>query len=206
MSSQNPGIDPAAFKHLVVPLGVVIGLGVAHLVRCVASYIEKRREVRFSLGHSLWTAVCFLFLIALWWNVWALRSIPGESWSYFVLIYLMVGPAAMFLAVALLVPSLPDDPPEGTAPGLRLDLGRHMDSACRHVFSSIAGAVLWLMITQTWLEGQELLTANRFFQSSAIVLLSIGVVWPSRRIATILGVVMLLLSGIAFGLLRQQFV
>ena len=41
--------------------------------------------------------------------MWSWRNIPEHQWSFLSLLYLLAGPALLFVAVALLLPSVPDD-------------------------------------------------------------------------------------------------
>lgn len=58
-------LDVGAFKHVVVPIGVIIGLGVARIVMSVSQYIQKRERVRFSAIHVVWSAFLFLLFVGL---------------------------------------------------------------------------------------------------------------------------------------------
>lgn len=197
-------LDMGAFKHVVVPLGVVIGLGVAHIVSSVSSYIDNRTSVRFALSHSLWTGISFLFFIALWWSVWELRHIPEERWSFFMLIYLMIGPALLYLAAALLLPKIPSEDTSGSDGGVVLDLGKHLETVGRPVFLSIAAAMAWLGLTEVALEDQDLYAGQRLTQSIGIVLLLILAARPTQRRATVLGFALLAVSVFAFIVFRGK--
>ena len=59
----------SAFKHTLVPIGVIIGLGVARIVMSVSLYIKDRDRVRFSLTHTIWTSLLFLLFVGLWWGL-----------------------------------------------------------------------------------------------------------------------------------------
>ncbi len=102
MPETSHTLDVGAFKHIVVPIGVVIALGVARIVSAASHYIQHHQRVRFSVGHGLWCVILFLWFVGLWWIVWGLRQVDTALWSYFTLIFLLVGPCLLFLAASLL--------------------------------------------------------------------------------------------------------
>ena len=102
MPESSAALDISAFKHVVVPIGVVVGLGVARMMTSIAGYVQNRERVRFGIGHSLFTILLFLWFVGLWWIAWGFRSVDGDLWSFFTLIFLLIGPCLLFLAAALL--------------------------------------------------------------------------------------------------------
>jgi hypothetical protein len=52
--SENPEtLDLSSFKHALVPIGVLVGLGLSRVVVTVSHYIEHRERVRFSTIHAV---------------------------------------------------------------------------------------------------------------------------------------------------------
>ena len=68
----------SAFKHIMVPIGVVIGLGVARIVMMVSQYVAQRERIRFSAIHTLWSTLLLVMLIGLWWILWGLSHVQAE--------------------------------------------------------------------------------------------------------------------------------
>lgn len=194
---ETEALDLSAFKHVVVPIGVIVGLGVARTMTSVSHYIQHRGRVRFAVGHAAWCAVLFLMLVGLWWIAWGFRTVDGGAWSFFTLIFLLLGPSFLFLAAALLVPDLPD---EGA-----LDLGDRLESMARPIFLCLIGFLSWLVCSEIWLKDEVwIVMPKRAIQATAISLFTIGAVFPSRRVATVLGILVLLVVIFALGTVRAQ--
>jgi hypothetical protein len=197
MPETSHTLDGGAFKHVVVPIGVVIALGVARIVSAASHYIQHHQRVRFSLGHGLWCVILFLWFVGLWWIVWGLRLVDTSLWSYFTLIFLLIGPCLMYLAATLL---LPDMPAEG-----ELDLGERMEALGRPFFLSLAVFLLWLAGSELWLLREpSLVLPKRVFQGVALTLFALGVAFPSRRVATVLGAIALPLVVLALATVRAK--
>ena len=191
-------LDISAFKHVVVPIGVVIGLGVARIVTSVSHYMQQRARVRFSWAHAVWSILLFLWFVGLWWISWGLRQVDADLWSYFTLIYLLVGPSLMYLATTLL---LPDVPNEGT-----LDLGGRFESVGRGFFLCLAAFTVWLACAELALLREPFLVPKRGFQATLLVILSTGAAFPSRRNAAILGALTLPLMIVVLATVRAKLV
>jgi hypothetical protein len=190
-------LEVSAFKHVVVPIGVIVGLGVARTMTTASEYIQHRERVRFSVGHTLWCAFLFLWFVGLWWIAWGLRTVDAELWSFFTLIFLLVGPCLMFLAAALLMPDLPE---RG-----ELDLGERLETIGRPFFLCLMGFLLWLVGSELWLRQEPLiLLPKRVLQSVAVALFAIGALFPSRRTATLLAAFALPLAIFALATVRAK--
>lgn len=197
MPESPETLDVGSFKHVVVPIGVVIALAVARLMTSASQYLQQRERVRFSPGHALWCAFLFLWLVGLWWTVWGLRHAAAELWTYFTLIFLLSGPCLMYLAVTLLLPEVPE---EG-----ELDLAARFETLGRPFFLSLGGVVLWLALAEVWLLREPwMLLPKRAFQGLGISLFLLGFAFPSRRMATALAVVGLPLLIVALGTVRAK--
>jgi hypothetical protein len=189
-------LDLGAFKHVVVPIGVIIGLGVARIVVSISQYIQQHKRVRFSAIHAVWATVLFLLFVGLWWFLWGMRSVEAERWSYFTLIYLLVGPALLYLPSILLLPEVPD--------AGELDLGSLFERAGRPAFLCLAGFALWLACTEVYLLRQPFLVPQRVNQAVAVGVLVIGAVFPSRRMAAAVGAFTLVLVAVSWATVRAK--
>ncbi len=197
MPESDAILDVGAFKHVVVPIGVVVALGVARIISAASHYVQHRDRVRFSLGHAIWCLILFLWFVGLWWITWGLRHVPADLWSYFTLIFLLAGPCLLYLAVTLLLPDLPD---QG-----ELDLAERLERLGRAFFLSLAGFLLWLVTTELWLlEESWWVLPKRAFQSVALALFAIGAAYPSRRMTIALGCVALPLVVVALSTVRAK--
>ena len=187
-------IDTAAFKHVVVPLGVIIGLGVVHIITALSKYLENRSNVRFDIAHSIWTAITLLWFVGLWWLLWKFRVVEVGHWSFFSLLLLLLGPSILYFAASLLLPS--------TQPGESLDLGDRFDQVGRLFFLCLCGTGIWLGIAEIVLLRQSITEPHRFGQLAVVILLAICAAFPSRRIAKYTGLLILFLAIIAFSTFR----
>lgn len=196
MDETPQTLDLGAFKHVVVPIGVIIGLGVARIVVSISQYIQQHKRVRFSAIHAVWATVLFLLFVGLWWFLWGMRSVEAERWTYFTLIYLLVGPALLYLPSILLLPEVPD--------AGELDLGSLFERAGRPAFLCLAGFALWLACTEVYLLRQPFLVPQRVNQAVAVGVLVIGAVFPSRRMAAAVGAFTLVLVAVSWATVRAK--
>ncbi len=196
MSDAPQTLELGAYKHVVVPIGVVIALGVARVVTSVSHYIQNRDRVRPAFAHVAWSTILFLWFVGLWWISWGLRNVEAELWSYFTLIFLLVGPSLMYLATTLL---LPDVPEHG-----ELDLGERFERIGRSFFACLAGLLLWLVSVELFLLQEALLLPKRVNQGILVALLGFGAIFPSRKTAGVLGALVLALAIVAFTTFRAR--
>ncbi len=197
MSELPETLDVGAFKHVVVPIGVVVALGVARIVTATSNYIQHRERVRFSAAHATWCVILFLWFVGLWWIVWGLRRVDSDLWSYFTLIFLLSGPCVLYLAATLLLPDLPE---RGD-----LDLGERFEVLGRAFFLSMTAFLLWLACTELWLLREPWwVLPKRGFQSVAMTLFVLGAAFPSRRMAGVLGAIALPLVIVALATVRAK--
>lgn len=196
-ASVDGTLEMSAFKHLIVPIGVIIGLGVARIVSAASSYVQHRDRVRFAGSHSLWFVLIFLWFVGLWWIVWSLRHVPEEAWSFWALIFLLVGPALMYLATTLLLPDLPTDG--------ELDLGQRLEDVARPFCLALAGVVAWLAWTEIWLLAESWwVLPKRLSQVGTTALFVAGAVVPSRRVMLGIGCIALPVLLVALSTVRAK--
>ena len=188
--------DISAFKHVVVPIGVVVGLGVARVVVHVAQYIQKRDRVRFSATHVVWSATLLLLFVGLWWNLWGLRAIHAGTWSFFTLIYLLTGPTLLYVPSILVLPDVPDSG--------ELDLGSLVDRVGRPILLFVAAYIFWLASIQITLLEEPVVAPQRALEGLAVLVLLLGAVFPNRRMVAASGVMVLLLLVLGMSTVKAQ--
>lgn len=189
-------LDISTFKHVVVPIGVVIALGVARIVTSLSHYLQHRERIRFSGAHGIWSLLLFLWFVGLWWITWGLRHVDAGLWSYFTLIYLLVGPSLMYLATTLLLPDVPETG--------ELDLGGRFETVGRSFFLCLAAFVGWLVCSELLLLREPFLVPKRANQVFVTVLLAGAGAFPSRRTATLVGAITLPLMILALATVRAK--
>ncbi|MDJ0851436.1 MAG: hypothetical protein QNK04_23925 [Myxococcota bacterium] len=198
MEEIQQTLAPGAFKHVVVPIGVVIGLGVGRIVMMMSNYAADRGRVRFSAVHTLWSALLFIMFLGVWWIVWGLSQVPAERWSFFALVYLVTGPVLIYLPSILLLPDLPE---RGS-----LDLGDVFDRLGAPVLLCMAGFVIWLACAELYLLREPFLIPKRANQAVIFGAFMLGSAFPSRRMAGVMGSVALGATLVALATLRAQLI
>ncbi len=196
MDEAQQTLAPGAFKHVVVPIGVVIGLGVGRIVMMVSQYVAQHERIRASAVDALWSAMLFVMFVGVWWIVWGLSHVPAERWSFFALLYLVMGPVLIYLPSLLL---LPDVPKEGA-----LDLGGLFDRLRPLVLLCMAAFVVWLACAELYLMREPLWIPKRANQAVLCVAFLVGAAFPSRRVAGVVGSVALAAILVALATLRSR--
>ena len=194
MDEAQQTLAMSAFKHIMVPIGVVIGLGVARIVMMVSQYVAQRERIRFSAIHTLWSTLLLVMLIGLWWILWGLSHVQAERWSFFVLLYLVAGPVLIYLPSILLLPSVPE---EGS-----LDLAGIFDHLGPLVLLCMGAFVVWLACAELYLLREPFWIPKRANQAVLCGAFVVGAVFPSRRMAGVVGSVAL--AGILVMLAAQR--
>jgi hypothetical protein len=138
--------------------------------------------------------ITLLWFVGLWWILWQFRVVEVDRWSFFSLFLLLAGPATLFFAVTLLLPS--------TQPGEQLDSAGRLDHVGRLFFLCLCGTVIWLGIAEMALLGQPFAEPHRFGQIIVATPMAVAAAFPSRRTANIAGALNLLLAIIAFSTFR----
>ena len=196
MGEAHQTLELGAFKHIMVPIGVVIGLGVARVVMTVSQYVAERERIRFSAVHTLWSGLLFVMLIGLWWILWGLSHAPMERWSFLVLLYLVGGPVLIYLPSILLLPEVPE---KG-----RLDLGGVFDRLGPLVLLCMATFIVWLACAELYLLREPFWIPKRANQAVLCGAFLGGAAFASRRVAAVVGTVALVSILLALATLRSQ--
>jgi len=93
------------FEYIAVLTSIIIGLGMAHLLRGVASLIQqslKPDNVSVYWVHLCWVGYMFFTLVFWWW--WEFRLGTIEVWTFGVYFFVVFYAFVMFLLCALLFP------------------------------------------------------------------------------------------------------
>lgn len=90
------------FEFLMVLLSIIIGLGLAEILRGVARHIRNRDSVSGYWVHSVAVCLVFVALLQQWWEIWGVQSSP--DWSFLGLLMMLTGPIGLFLISYLLFP------------------------------------------------------------------------------------------------------
>jgi hypothetical protein len=91
------------FEYVSVLVAVIAGLGIVHLLRGVARFIEARGKWTPYWVHLLWTWNVFYSLIVFWWFTWSLRDLP--QWNLFAFLYILIFAVVRYLQCVVLFPA-----------------------------------------------------------------------------------------------------
>lgn len=95
------------YAHIRVILGIVVGLGLTHLLRNLARVIDEPREDRLYWIHLAWVLFVMLYLLHFWW--WEFHFSDPSNISVFNYLYLIGYALALYLLCALLFPERDSD-------------------------------------------------------------------------------------------------
>ncbi|MDJ0863729.1 MAG: hypothetical protein QNJ82_16005, partial [Gammaproteobacteria bacterium] len=93
----------SVFPFLSAMFAVLVALGIARLIAGLAAFARSQDRAQTYWVHGAWVVFMLLLYIHLWWSLWDLRGV--ESWTYFKYLFLLSGPAALYMATTLLIPS-----------------------------------------------------------------------------------------------------
>ena len=95
------------FEYISVLTSIIIGLGIAHLLRGFAQLIQHPDRHTVYWVHLVWAAYLFFHLAFWWWWQYALNTLP--VWEFQNYIFLVTYAVILYLTSALLFPSDLDD-------------------------------------------------------------------------------------------------
>jgi hypothetical protein len=137
-------MEPSVFPFLSAMFGVLVALGIARLIAALASFTKSRRPIRIYWVHGAWILFMLLLYLHLWWSLWDLRAV--DNWNYFSYLFLLLGPAALYLATSLLVP----DPDREES----FDSREYYFRVQRKFFTTLVVVTLWGMLLYPVFMGQ----------------------------------------------------
>ena len=100
---EHHTIDPAAYFHVRIVLGMVLGLSVARLLSGVAVFVQHPGRYKVSWLHLGWTLLLFLLVIHFWWFEYQLRGIGRMTFPIYFFVILYCG--SYFILCTLLYPN-----------------------------------------------------------------------------------------------------
>lgn len=130
------------FLHTRILMGMIVGLGLTHLLRGVARIIEQPGFRRVYWVHLLWLLSMFLYLLHFWW--WEFRLGEVTHWNFNRYFFLALYALLLYLLCALVLPE-------------RLENYRDYRDyfyARRHWFFAALALVYLVDFGDTWLKGE----------------------------------------------------
>ena len=91
------------FEYVSVLTSIIVGLGIAHLLRGVASLVQHPGRYKSYWIHLLWVAFMFFQAIFWWWWEFAFESL--EVWTFQLYLFVLLYAVLIYLLCALLFPS-----------------------------------------------------------------------------------------------------
>ncbi len=88
--------------HVRVLLGMIVGLGVAHLLRGVARIVQHPQKYEIYWVHLTWAFFMFLYLIHFWWWEFWLNRVT--HWTFPVYFFVAVYATLVYLLCTLIFP------------------------------------------------------------------------------------------------------
>ncbi len=90
------------FEHIKVVIGIILGLGLTHLIMGSVRFIQHPGRKKLYSVHLLWVFYIFLLLIHFWWWEFNLKSLVQWHFRdyFFVICYTLI----FFMICALLYP------------------------------------------------------------------------------------------------------
>ena len=90
------------FEYVSVLTSIVVGLGIAHLLKGVATIVQHPGRNRTYWVHLLWVASMFFQAIFFWWWEFALESL--EQWTFQIYLFVLFFAFLIYMLCALLFP------------------------------------------------------------------------------------------------------
>jgi len=185
-------VDP--FEYFIGLYTIIVGLGIALLVRSVGQMIEGAGRIRLYWVHTGWLLLIFVTHVMSWFFLWKYHGIT--QWKVPEALLLLLVPVLLYLASHLAVPEIEEYAPE------KHDLRAYYFGRSRYrwIQGLVAAAIIatllidWLMLGE---ETSELSVTNRFVTLAVLVP---GILSPRPAIHQVQLVVMLGLVVVATAL------
>lgn len=95
-------LTSAEYLHVRVLLGMVVGLGLTHLLQNLALMIERPRHKRIYWVHLVWALSVFVYLLSFWW--WEFRLAHVQAWNFNLYLFVTLYALLLYLLCAIVFP------------------------------------------------------------------------------------------------------
>lgn len=144
---DSPASAEITYFHVRILLGMIVGLGLAHLLRNFANLVEATTRKKIYWVHLVWVASVFLYLVHFWW--WELRLSGISHWTFNLYFYVAAYALLLYLLCALVFP----EHMTGYADYRSYFYDR------RHWFFGVLIAIYLVDLGDTWIKGEAYLRA-----------------------------------------------
>jgi hypothetical protein len=90
------------FEYIAVLTSIIIGLGIAQLLRGAAGLVQQPDKTSIYWVHLCWVGYMFFTLVFWWW--WEFRLSTIEIWTFDIYLFVVFYALTLFLVCALLFP------------------------------------------------------------------------------------------------------
>ncbi|TQM12489.1 hypothetical protein FB548_2424 [Pseudoxanthomonas sp. 3HH-4] len=105
--AADPASHASLYIHVRILLGMIVGLGLTHLLRHVARLVERPNAHRIHGVHLVWAAFMFVYVLHFWW--WEFSLSHQAHWNFNLYLYVTLYALLLYLLCALVFPeSLPE--------------------------------------------------------------------------------------------------
>jgi hypothetical protein len=94
------------YSHVLVIVGVVISLGLTHLLRSFAHIVQHPHKERPYWVHLAWAFFMFIYILHYWWWEFHLRELGG--WSFAVYLFVIAYAVLIYMSCSMLFPDSMD--------------------------------------------------------------------------------------------------
>jgi len=168
------------FEFLLVIVSIVLGLGITELLAGLVRIL--RGELVAGKLHALWMFVIFQLQVQLAWGLWGLRS--KVEWQYPEFLLLLLAPVLLYLAAAVIFPSV----------GADESLDFHLMRRRRPLFLLLAGYVFVAGLFSWLLFDEDLTLTSAIIRLPAVAILATLAITERPRLHLLLGLVVLALQ------------
>ena len=90
------------FTHVRIVMGMIVSLGLTHMLKGLSSTIQHPKKVQIYPIHMAWVASMVLYVLHFWWWEFSLREIP--RWTFGIYLYLLFYAFVIYLMCSMLFP------------------------------------------------------------------------------------------------------
>ncbi len=170
------------FEYISVLTSIIIGLGIAHLLRGLAELVQHPGRHRTYWVHLLWVGFMLFNMIFFWWWEFSLATL--EAWLFQDYLFIIVYAVMLYIMCALLFPTDLD----GYSGFEEYFLSR------RAWFFGLLGLTTVVDLYDTWLKGAEHFASlgleYKIFTTINILAAIIGAITRHRRAQAVIVLVL----------------
>jgi len=101
-STLAPADAGALYLHVRVLLGMIVGLGLTHLLRHVARIVDHPKQTRVYWVHLVWVLFVFVYLLHFWW--WEFRLSALTPWTFEIYLFVALYALLLYLLCVFILP------------------------------------------------------------------------------------------------------